>query len=262
MSDQPVIAERAGSTLRVTLNRPERRNALDLPAWGALRDTLRATSDDPSIRVVVISGAGTGFCTGMDLGAPTGKHPAEWMRFIGEVAQALHDLPQPVITVVNGIAAGAGANLAIAGDFVVASSAARFSEIFTARGLSIDFGGSWLLPRLVGPLQAKRLALLGDIIGADEAASLGLVTWVKEPEEIDGFVDALAQRIAAMPPKALSETKRLLNQALAQDLRQALENEARAQVINLATTDSATAIAAFVNKEPTPEYTGKWGLTL
>jgi enoyl-CoA hydratase/carnithine racemase len=182
------------------------------------------------------------------------------MRFVGNVAVTLHDLPQPVIAQVEGVAAGAGANLAFASDFIVATPAARFIEIFTARGLSIDFGGSWLLPRLVGPLQAKRLALLAEAVGSAEALELGLVTWVREEAEIASFVADLAARLAALPPMALSQTKQLLNQGIEQSFRDAVDNEARAQAVNLATEDSKIAIAAFVNKTGTPHYTGRWAL--
>lgn len=257
-TDDAILVAREDDVLRVTFNREARRNALDLQGWGELRSILRDVADDESVRVVILTGAGTAFCTGMDLGRPTGRHPADWMRFVGETALALHQLPQPVIAHVNGIAAGAGANLAFGADFIVASASARFSEIFVARALSIDFGGSWLLPRLIGPLQAKRLALLAEMIGAEEARELGLATWVVPDIEAAEFVTNLARRLAAQPPRAVLQTKMLINQAMEQTFAHALENEARAQAINLGTEDSATAIQAFMEKLPTPVYTGKW----
>lgn len=258
MSDSSVLAVHDGTILRVTLNREGRRNSLDLESWVLLRSILRDTADDDSVRVVVITGVGSAFCTGMDLGRPTGRHPADWMRCVGEVALALHQLPQPTVAHVNGVAAGAGVNLALGADFVVACESARFSEIFVARGLSIDLGGSWLLPRVVGPLQAKRLAMLAEMIGAQEALELGMVTYISPDDEASVFVTELATRLAALPPKALSQTKSLINQALEQGFVHALESEARSQAVNLGTEDSAAAIKAFVEKTAVPQYTGKW----
>jgi 2-(1,2-epoxy-1,2-dihydrophenyl)acetyl-CoA isomerase len=179
-------------------------------------------------------------------------HPLPWMRQVGECCAALHALPQPVIAKVVGVAAGAGANLALGCDLIVASDDARFSEIFARRGLSIDFGGSWLLPRLVGLHKAKELALLAEILSAQEAEAVGLVNRVVPRAEIDGFVDGWARRLAAGPPLALSSTKRLLNGSFALSLEQAVEAEALAQTANFGTADTAEAIAAFVEKrEPT-----------
>jgi 2-(1,2-epoxy-1,2-dihydrophenyl)acetyl-CoA isomerase len=150
--------------------------------------------------------------------------------------------------------------MALACDVVVASSRARFSEIFVRRGLSIDFGGSWLLPRIVGLQQAKRLSLLAEVIDADEAYRLGMVTWVRPPDEIDDFVVDLAQRMSAMPPIALEQTKRLLNEGVGVDLPTALRNEAAAQAVNFATEDAPAAFRAFLDKSDPPPYTGRWAV--
>ena len=147
------------------------------------------------------------------------------------------------------VAVGAGWNLALGCDFVVATPEARFCQIFTRRALSIDTGGSWLLPRLVGLQQAKRLTMLADMIGADEAHALGLVTWLQPETEIDGFVDALATRLAAGPPIALAQTKSLIDHGIDRTLDEALDGEAAAQAVNLAAPDVLEAFAAFVKVE-------------
>ena len=134
-----------------------------------------------------------------------------------DVALALHELAVPTVAKVTGVAVGAGWNLALGCDLVVATPESRFCQIFAKRGLSVDLGGSWLLPKLVGLQQAKRLVLLADMIDADEAHALGLVTWVKPADEIDAFVDELAGRLAAGPPFALAQSKALLNDGAERD---------------------------------------------
>lgn len=256
VDSEVVLVERNGPTLTITINRPHRKNALDNAAWSGLLDALR-TAAAPDIRVVVITGAGSDFCAGADLSGDRGEaHPLERMRWINEIAQTLHDMPKPVIAKVRGVAVGAGWNLALVCDFVVASQQARFSQIFARRGLSVDFGGTWLLPRKVGMLQAKRLALLGDFIDADEALDLGLATWVKPEEELDQFVDELADRLAQGPPAALAQTKAMLHAGAHQSFAEALANEARAQTVNFA-TDAPAALEAFRTKS-TPKFAGEW----
>jgi 2-(1,2-epoxy-1,2-dihydrophenyl)acetyl-CoA isomerase len=182
------------------------------------------------------------------------------MRGINEIALLLHELPVPTVAKVDGVAVGAGWNLALGCDLVVATPGSRFSQIFAKRGLSLDFGGSWLLPKLVGLQQAKRLALLAEMIDAAEAHRLGLVTWVVEPEEIDAFVADLGKRLAAGPPVAIAQSKALLNEGADRTLRDALASEARTQAINFATVDAAAAFAAF-NEKREPEFTGEWGMS-
>ncbi|GAB3291341.1 enoyl-CoA hydratase/isomerase family protein [Parasphingorhabdus pacifica] len=257
---EPVVVTRDGAVVTVTLNRPDRKNALNDTAWRGLQDALRGVRDDDAVRAVVITGAGGDFCSGADLSGERGDHPLDRMRWINDIATGLHDLPKPVIAKVRGVAVGAGWNLALGCDFVVAAEDARFSQIFAKRGLSLDFGGSWLLPRLVGMQQAKRLALLGDFVDAAEALSLGLATWVKPSDELDGFVEELADQLVAAPPVAVAQTKELLNEGIDQSFHEALQNEARAQVINFATEDTSNAFEAFRNKT-TPVFTGKWAVS-
>jgi 2-(1,2-epoxy-1,2-dihydrophenyl)acetyl-CoA isomerase len=259
--DSPVRLTTDGGIATLTLNRPHRKNAVDNHSWDLMSAALTELTADNSVRVVVLTGAQGNFCAGADLGMRSAdEHPSSRMRRIGAVAAALNELPKPVIAKVEGIAVGAGWNMALACDLVVASTSARFSQIFSRRGLSVDFGGSWLLPRIVGLQQAKRLVLLADMIGADEALRLGLVTWVKPPEELDGFVAELAARLAALPPVALAQSKTLLNQAGTQGLREAIENESRAQAINYATEDVQAAFRAFFEKTDPPAYTGRWAV--
>jgi 2-(1,2-epoxy-1,2-dihydrophenyl)acetyl-CoA isomerase len=182
------------------------------------------------------------------------------MDRLTDVALALHELAIPTIAKVTGIAVGAGWNLALGCDFVVATPEARFCQIFSKRGLSVDLGGSWLLPKLVGLQQAKRLVLLADMIDAEEAHQLGLVTWVTPAGELDAFVDDLTARLGAGPPFALAQSKALLNDGANATLREALVNEARAQPGNFATADSGEAYAAFAAKHE-PEFTGAWAVT-
>jgi 2-(1,2-epoxy-1,2-dihydrophenyl)acetyl-CoA isomerase len=234
----------------ITLNRPRRKNAINPAMFRELRQAFRDLSADPSVRAVVLTGAGGDFCSGADLAEvdDTGMHVLPWMRQVGECCAALHAVPQPVIAKVVGVAAGAGANLALGCDLIVASDDARFSEIFARRGLSIDFGGSWLLPRLVGLHKAKELALFADILSAAEAHDIGLVNRVVPRGDIDDFVDDWARRLASGPPLALSSTKRLLNASFTMTMEEAVEAEALAQTANFGTQDTVEAIAAFVQK--------------
>lgn len=243
----------------LTLNRPARKNAISDELWDALRQELTGVSRDRAVRALVITGAGDAFCAGADMSEARTGHPLDRMHGINEVALLLHELPVPVVAKVTGVAVGAGWNLALGCDFVVATPESRFSQIFAKRGLSVDFGGSWLLPRLVGLQQAKRLVLLADMIGADEAHRLGLVTWLVDAGEIDQFVDDLGARLAAGPPVALAQSKALLNEGADRTMRDALASEARAQTINAATADGPAAREAFANKTD-PVFTGEWAV--
>jgi 2-(1,2-epoxy-1,2-dihydrophenyl)acetyl-CoA isomerase len=260
MADGVLLGSRDSGVLTLTLNRPHRKNAIDGELWDALREQLTAARDDAGVRALVITGAGGAFCAGADLsGGVTAGHPLDRMRRINEVALLLHELPVPSVAKVDGVAVGAGWNLALGCDLVVSTPTARFSQIFAKRGLSLDFGGSWLLPKLVGMQQAKRLALLAEMIDAAEAHRLGLVTWVVDPEEIDGFVADLGKRLAAAAPVAIAQSKALLHEGADSTLRDALAAEARAQTINFATGDAPAAFAAWAEKRE-PVFTGEWAV--
>jgi 2-(1,2-epoxy-1,2-dihydrophenyl)acetyl-CoA isomerase len=260
MSEPVLLSDDRDGVRTLTLNRPDRKNAINALLWMQLADALRAAARDPELRALVITGAGDAFCSGADISTPEDIHPRHKLRRLTDVALALHELAVPTIAKVTGVAVGAGWNLALGCDLVVATPESRFCQIFSKRGLSVDLGGSWLLPKLVGLQQAKRLVLLADTIDAEEARSLGLVTWVKAADEIDEFVAGLADRLAAGPPVALAQSKTLLNDGANATLREALANEARAQPGNFATTDSTEAYAAFAEKRE-PAFTGRWALS-
>jgi len=260
VSDEEVLLTSDRDGVRtLTLNRPDRKNALDPQLWAELADALRAAARDSDLRALIITGAGGAFCSGADISTPEDIHPRHKLRRLTDVALALHELTVPTVAKVTGVAVGAGWNLALGCDFVVATPESRFCQIFSKRGLSVDLGGSWLLPKLVGLQQAKRLVLLAEMIDAAEAHSLGLVTWVKTADEIDEFVADLAGRLAAGPPVALAQSKALLNDGADATLREALANEARAQPGNFATADSTEAYAAFAEKRE-PAFTGRWAV--
>ncbi|MGH9064199.1 MAG: enoyl-CoA hydratase/isomerase family protein [Acidimicrobiales bacterium] len=253
-----ILVDRADGVVTVTLNRPEKKNAADAVMWAELLDVFEDVSRRAGDRVLVVTGAGGAFCSGADLSDVTrGEgHALGRMRRIANVALALHRVPKPTLAKVRGVAVGAGANLALGCDLVIASEDARFCQIFARRGLTVDFGGSWLLPRLVGLRRAKELALLGDMVPAREAAEMGLVNRVVPAEDLDALADDWARRLADGPPLALSMTKSLLDHSFAVSMDQALEDEARTQSVNMATADTAEALRAFAERRE-PRFEGR-----
>jgi enoyl-CoA hydratase/carnithine racemase len=255
---ETILVDRKDGIVTVTLNRPEKKNAANAVMWNELLETFEEVADRTDDRVMVITGAGGAFCSGADLtDAARGERPHQLvaMRHIADCALALHRIPKPTIAKVGGVAAGAGCNIALGCDLIVASDEARFSEIFARRGLSVDFGGSWLLPRLVGLHKAKELALFAEVISAKEAADLGIVNRVVPAGDLDRFVDDWASRLAAGPPLALSMTKTMLNNAFMVSMDQALEDEARCQTVNFGTLDTQEAMLAFIEKRD-PNFKG------
>ena len=252
--------ERSGGVVTITFDRPEKKNAVNGQMWEELYAVAREISESSTDRCVVLTGAGGAFCSGADLsdGDNTGerRHQLSNMRHINSVIQELHDLPQPTIAKVTGVAAGVGLSMALSCDLVVASEDARFSMIFAKRGLSLDGGASWLLPRLIGLHKAKELALFADVISAAEAKELGIVNRVLPLDEAEKLVDEWAARLAAGPPIALSMTKKLLNRAFEQSFEQALDDEARTQTVNFGTADTIEAITAFIQKRD-PQFKGR-----
>jgi enoyl-CoA hydratase/carnithine racemase len=260
MSDDALLCSDRDGVRTLTLNRPRRKNAINRELWIALAQALIDVDKDAQVRTVVLTGAGGAFCSGADTSTPDDSHPVQKLQRLTDVALALHELSKPTIAKVDGVAVGAGWNLALGCDLVAATPESTFSQIFSKRGLSVDLGGSWLLPKIVGLQQAKRLVLLADTIDAAEAQALGLVTWVVAAGEIDGFVTDIADRLAAGPPIALAHSKALLNEGADRTLRDALANEARAQAGNFGTDDSREAYAAFAEKRE-PSFTGRWALS-
>lgn len=256
---ESIDVRRTDGIVTITLQRPEKKNAINGVMWDELLATFREIGSNSSDRAVVITGAGGAFCSGADLTAAADgpqRHQLATMRHVSDVCLALARLPQPVIAKVRGVAVGAGCNLALGCDLVVASTTARFSEIFAKRGLSVDFGGTWVLPRRVGLHRAKELAFFGDIIDAAEAERIGLVNRVVDDAELDAFVEDWARRLAAGPPLAIAMTKRMLNNSMNVSLEEALDDEGAAQTVNFSTRDTVEAIRAFVEKR-SPKFEGR-----
>ena len=256
---ETLLLDRApNGVVTMTMNRPEKKNAINRTMFDEMLAVFREVNDSPTDRVLVVTGAGDAFCAGADLadrGNET-RHQLQRLHWVADIALALHRIPKPVIAKVNGVAVGAGMNLALGCDLILAAETARFSEIFAKRGLSIDFGGSWLLPRLVGMHRAKELALFGDIISAKEAQEMGLVNRVVPAGQLDALAADWASRLAAGPPLALAMTKRLLTNAFSVSMDEALEAEGWAQTVNGGTEDTREAIQAFLDKRE-PKFKGR-----
>ena len=262
MPHPTVHIDSAGDITTVTIDRPRRKNACTADMWTALRHGFRDIAESRA-RAVVLTGAGGDFCAGADVGPGTEqasdgqppRHRVDHMRDIADTVMAIHDCPRPVIAKVDGVAVGAGFGMALAADMVWCSPRARFSLIFAKRGLSLDFGTSWLLPKRIGLHEAKRLAFTGDIIDAGRAAELGIVNEVVATDELDAAVDEMAATVAAGPPIALANSKRYLNNASAISLFQALEAEGLGQGVNFATRDTKEAMRAFAERRD-PAFEG------
>ena len=244
----------------LTLNRPQRKNAIDARLWHELADALRATARDDGVRALVITGAGGAFCSGADIGTGEDIHPRHKLRRLSDVALALHELAVPTVAKVTGVAVGAGWNLALGCDLVVATPDSRFCQIFSKRG---PFGRS----RRIVAVAQTRWAAAGEAAGVARGhdrrrarpTRSGWSRGCVPAEEIDAFVDELAGRLAAGPPFALAQSKALLNDGADSTFAQAVANEARAQPGNFATADSGEAYAAFAAKRQ-PTFTGRWAV--
>jgi enoyl-CoA hydratase/carnithine racemase len=248
----------------VTLDRPGKLNALTFEAYADLRDLLAELPHRGDTRVLVIRGRGRAFCSGGDvneiIGATLDMSPDELLAFTrmsGEVIREMRDCPVPVIAAVHGMAAGAGAVIALAADFRVCTPAARFAFLFTKVGLSGgDMGAAYLLPRLVGLGHATRLLMLGDTVNAEEAARIGLVSSLVEKDAFDDEVDALARRLASGPFQAYAQTKSLLTREQDMSLSAAIELEAVTQALLMKGEDYAEFHAAFNAGRP-PQWQGR-----
>jgi len=248
----------------LTLNRPERLNALGDTLREDLYDAVTKSAADPNVGVLVITGAGRGFCSGGDVKsmsereqsgqAPSASDKLSMLR--DRVVLAMRDCAKPVIAAVNGAAAGAGMNLALACDMRIASTAAKFSQAFVKRGLAPDWGGSWFLPRVVGKAKACELIFTGDSIDAAEALRLGIVNAVVAPEALMDETYKLARKIADGPPLAIALCKRAIHHNEDVDLRAGLEFETFAQDLCRETEDSKEGVRAFMEKRA-PVFRGK-----
>jgi enoyl-CoA hydratase/carnithine racemase len=259
---ETLIVERKDGVVTVTMNRPERKNAANAVMLTELLTIFEEVERNPADRVMVLTGAGGAFCSGADLGDPNGpasdssQSGLSRMRRLGDVALALHRITKPTTTKVDGFAVGAGCSLALGCDLIVCSEGAKLSMIFSRRGLSLDNGASWLLPRLVGLARAKEIAFFGGMWSGQEALDLGLVNRVLPVSELDAFVDQWATTLAAGPPLALSMTKTLLHASAQASMEQAVEDEARCQALNFSTADTVEALSAFAQKRD-PVFTGR-----
>ncbi|MBB4930503.1 enoyl-CoA hydratase/carnithine racemase [Lipingzhangella halophila] len=255
---------RTDGVTTVTLNRPEKLNALTFDSYADLRDLLVELPHRDDTRVLVLQGEGRGFCSGGDVNeiiAETLKMDPDdllaFTRMTGEVVKAMRECPVPVIARVHGIAAGAGSVLALASDFRVVARSARFAFLFTRVGLSgADMGAAYLLPRVVGLGHATKLLMLGDTVPAPEADRYGLVSELVEDDELDDAVSTLATRLAQGPAFGYAQTKALLSRELDMNLSGAIELEAMTQALLMKSADYAEFHAAFTGKR-TPEWKGR-----
>ncbi len=248
----------------ITLNRPERRNAMGAQLKQELVAAFRQANRDPAVRVIVLTGAGAAFCAGGDVKEMSAALAAGEPRSLEEKIQpsrdatllAIHESAKPVIAAVNGAAAGAGMNLALAADIRLASRLALFSQAFVKRGLPPDTGATYFLPRVVGLAKACELAMTGDAIDAAEALRLGIISQVLEPEALLPAALELARRIAAGPPVAIRLARQALHAGLHGTLREALAREAAALNVCMETDDAREGIQAFLEKRA-PSFQGR-----
>lgn len=260
MSYETLIWETDGHVATVTLNRPEKKNAMSWTMFSEIRDAFERASTDPEVRCLVVTGAGDAFSSGADLSDPANlvSSPLELkdrMRAVHAVARSVMTCVVPTIAKVTGVAAGAGCNLALSCDLIVASEEASFAEIFVKRGLVVDFGGSWALTRLLPLNRAKELAMLGRQITAREANDLGLLNRLCSSEDVDGVTKDLALELAALPPRTLALIKENLNRAYERSLEANLEAEAASQALTYTTEDMREAVVAFLEKRE-PRFSG------
>src|SRR4051812_22237612 len=254
----------ADGVATVTLNRPEKLNPLTFESYADLRDLVLQLPYRDDVRVLVIRGQGKGFCAGGDVNEIIGElirmRPRDLIGFTkmtGDLIRAMREVPVPIIAGIQGIAAGAGAVVALASDFRVVTRTARFAFLFTKVGLSGgDMGAAYLLPRVVGLGRATQLLMLGDTIDAVTADRYGLVSALVADDEIDAAVSDLAERLAAGPTLALAQTKSLLPRELDMPLSAAMELDAKTQALLMTTADHAEFHAAFNAKRP-PNWQGR-----
>ena len=264
MSDEnPLLTELDAGVLTITLNRPDRLNAFNEPMHLALRAAFERAHDEDAIRAVLLTGAGRGFCAGQDLGdrdprkmdaPPDLGYTLE--TFYIPTLKLIRSLEKPVIAAVNGVAAGAGANIALACDIVLAAKSAKFIQAFARIGLVPDAGGSWSLPRLLGEARAKALALTAEPLPADRAAEWGLIWKAVEDEALMSEARALAATFAAGPTRGLGLTKQIIQAAATNSFEEQLELERDTQRIAGRSADYAEGVSAFLDKRK-PSFQGR-----
>ncbi|MDY7034383.1 MAG: enoyl-CoA hydratase [Thermodesulfobacteriota bacterium] len=258
--EKEILLEKKESVALITLNRPEVLNAFSFEMREGLAVTFESLAEDDDVRAVVITGAGRAFSAGGDIkGWGDLKDENKMKKIMGFVHQALKSITtmhKPVIAMVNGDAVGAGCNLALACDMVIASENARFGEVFVRIGLGPDWGGAFFLPRLIGMAKAKELLFTGKIITAQQALEMGLINKVVPADELESTTMKLAQKLSQSATRAIGMTKNFLHKTWLMDLEEALEYEAFMQKELMKTTDHQEAVKAFLNKTK-PTFSGK-----
>jgi len=248
-----ILVESFAGYRRITLNRPERLNALTVEMAAALHAALDEAEADKSCRALLLTGAGRGFCAGQDLNEIVGAAPSDLTRLLEHyhpLILRLRALPIPVVCAVNGVAAGAGANLALACDIVLAARSASFVQAFARIGLIPDCGGTWFLPRLVGQARARALAMLAEPLPAATAAEWGLIWRMVEDQKLADEAQALAARLAAQASTALALIKRALDASGNNSLDRQLDLEGELQLEAGSSPDHAEGVRAFLEKRP------------
>jgi enoyl-CoA hydratase/carnithine racemase len=258
---ESLLWEQDGHVAIATLNRPEKKNAMSWVMFSEIGAIFERASTDPEIRCLVVTGAGDAFSSGADLTDPANMVASPFelkdrMQKIHAIAKSVITCSKPTIAKVTGVAAGAGCNLALSCDLVVASNEASFAELFVKRGLVVDFGGSWALTRLLPLHRAKELALLGDVISAQDADRLGLLNRLCDATEIDAVVKDLCARLIAQPPRTVALIKDNLNRAGERSIEDTLDAESIAQALCFASEDTREAVMAWVEKRE-PRFTGR-----
>jgi 2-(1,2-epoxy-1,2-dihydrophenyl)acetyl-CoA isomerase len=255
-----ILFEKIDAIGKTTLNRPEKYNSFVREMALALQNILNDCANDDSIRCILITGSGKAFCAGQDLKEATDLEGPEIEQIVREhynpIIRKIREIEKPVIAAVNGIAAGAGANVALACDIVVAGKSANFIQAFSKIGLIPDSGGTYFLPRLIGLPKATALMMTGESISAEKAEKMGMIYAVYEDTEFESKSLQLAKSISEMPTKGLGYTKRLLTHSLNNSLDEQLDLEAETQALSAKSEDHKEGVQAFLEKRP-PVFTGK-----
>ena len=255
-----ILFEKIDAVGKITLNRPEKYNSIVRKMALSFQNTLANCESDDSIRCILITGEGKAFCAGQDLKEAIDPQGPEIEQIVREhynpIIKRIREIEKPVIAAVNGVAAGAGANLALACDIVTATQSAKFIQAFSKIGLIPDSGGTYFLPRLIGLPKATAFMMTGEPVSAEKAEALGMIYAVYEDAEFESKTLELSRSIAAMPTKGLGYTKRLLNQSFNNSLEDQLDLEAATQSLSAHADDHKEGIQAFLEKR-TPKFTGK-----